>query len=391
MRGAGTRQLRLFCSLAFVAALGAPGVVRPADAQMPAPLPGGEGEPRGQDLYRAACTRCHGADGRGAEPSTVAFSEELPDFTYCSFATREPDSDWVAVAHDGGPVRGFSRMMPAFGEALTVEQIQAAIEHIRGFCPNRGWPRGELNFPRPLITEKAFPEDEFILESAIAVQGPGSVGNQIVYERRFGARNQVELTLPFGWRRGEPPAEQPGAQGEWVGGIGDIAIAVKRAMWHSLGSGSILSLTGEFILPTGNEEDGLGRGTVAFEPFLTYGQALPASTFFQFQGGVELPFDRDRAENEAFWRGVLGGSLAQGRWGRSWSPMVEVLAKRELVSGESTHWDLLPQLQATLNTRQHVMMNVGVRIPLDDTKARKTEVLFYFLWEWFDGGLFDGW
>lgn len=363
---------------------------RPAAAQTASteafPTPSGSAE-----LYRAACASCHGADGAGAEPSAVAFEEALPDFTECSFATREPDADWVAIAHEGGPVRGFSRMMPAFGAALSKDQLQRAMDHLRTFCGSDSWPRGELNLPRALVTEKAYPEDEAVLESAIAVQGAGSVQNQIVYERRFGARNQFEVVLPFGWATRGQAEGRPEGEDTWVGGIGDIALGVKRAMLHSLRSGSILSLAGEFILPTGNEADGLGKGTVVFEPFLSYGQLLPASSFFQFQGGVEIPFDTEKAENEAFWRATLGTSLVQGRWGRTWSPMVEVLAKRELAQGEPTHWDLLPQLQVTLNARQHVRLNVGVRIPLDDADVRSTEILFYFLWDWFDGGLSDGW
>jgi hypothetical protein len=77
--------------------------------------------------------------------------------------------------------------------------------------------------------------------------------------------------------------------------------------------------------------------------------------------------------------------------GRAWTPMVEVLAARELESGATTAWDLVPQVQVTLSKRQHIMANFGVRFPVTDSGARTTEVLFYVLWDWFDGGLFDGW
>lgn len=77
----------------------------------------------GQSLYDASCANCHGLDGNGLEPALLAFEEELPDFTDCDFAAREPDGDWIAVAHEGGPVRGFSEMMPAFRGALDEEQL----------------------------------------------------------------------------------------------------------------------------------------------------------------------------------------------------------------------------------------------------------------------------
>jgi hypothetical protein len=70
--------------------------------------------------------------------------------------------------------------------------------------------------------------------------------------------------------------------------------------------------------------------------------------------------------------------------------MIEVLGKAEIESGE-VDWDLLPQVQVSLNKRQHVLANVGVRFPVNDVEARDTQILFYVLWDWFDGGLLDGW
>jgi hypothetical protein len=78
-------------------------------------------------------------------------------------------------------------------------------------------------------------------------------------------------------------------------------------------------------------------------------------------------------------------------FGRTWTPMVELLAAREIVSGEPVLWDLVPQMQISLNTRQHLLLNIGVRTPLNARSGRQTRVLVYLLWDWFDGGLFDGW
>lgn len=342
------------------------------------------------EVYATACAACHGADGRGATATTVAFEEPLPDFTDCNFATREPDADWAAVSHEGGPARGFSAMMPAMGDALTDEEVEMALAYVRGFCPDRSWPRGELNLPRALVTEKAYPEDEAVFTVSAATEGPGVVMNEFVWERRFGARNQVELVVPFGFLDRTGGATDDVGDG-WTAGLGDIGVGLKRAIYHSLDSGTILSLGGEIFLPTGDEDDGFGKGTTVFEPFLSFGQILPAGGFIHLQGGLELPADRDVAQNEGFWRAAIGRSFTSGRWGRTWSPMVEVLGVRELVSGEPVHWDLVPQLQVTLNTRQHVMANIGLRIPMNDAETRQTELIVYLLWDWFDGGFFEGW
>jgi hypothetical protein len=339
--------------------------------------------PAGEALYRAACANCHGPDGRGAPPSTVVFSEPLPDFTDCSFATREPAADWAAIVHQGGPARAFARMMPAFGDALSDADIERVVRYVHDLCGSGGWPRGELNLPRALVTEKAFPEDEAVITAGGAIEGSGAVMSKLIYEHRLGARAQFEIVVPVS------AFDQGG--GDWTGGIGDIALGLKRAMFHSLSSGTIVSVSGEVVLPSGDADKGLGKGTVVVEPFLTAGQILPADFFVHTQIGVELPLDRSRAAEEVFLRGVLGKSVTQSRFGRTWSPMVEVLAARELVAGEGMQWDLVPEVQVTLSRRQHIMVNAGVRFPLTEATSRSTEFLFYFLWDWFDGGLVSGW
>ena len=118
----------------------------------------------GEQIFAAACAACHAADGTGSPKSVVGFDiangHSLPDFTDCATNTVEPIADWVAVAHEGGPIRGLDRHMPAFGRALTIEQIERTIKYLWSFCKDGSWPRGDLNFPRAFFTEKAFPENE---------------------------------------------------------------------------------------------------------------------------------------------------------------------------------------------------------------------------------------
>jgi hypothetical protein len=87
----------------------------------------------------------------------------------------------------------------------------------------------------------------------------------------------------------------------------------------------------------------------------------------------------------------VGKSLVEGEFGRTWSPIVEVLGARELAVGEPVLWDIVPQMQVTLSKRQHIMFNAGVRVPVNQRESRRVQVLTYFLWDWFDGGLLDGW
>ena len=336
----------------------------------------------GEELYRSGCATCHGPDGKGAVRAQLGFDNDLPDFTDCTFSTPEADSDWLAIIHQGGTVRAFSRRMPAFEDLLTDADIERLVGYLRTFCTNRTWPPGDLNLPRPLFTEKAFPENEALLTTNITSGTDATVENGFLYEHRIGARSQYEVNVPI------TVQSQDGA---WTNGLGDVTVAFKHVLFHDLGKGAILSAGAEALLPTGSEERGLGKGVTIFEPFVAFGKILPSDGFLQVHTGIELPTDTTKSAREAFARLALGKSFTQGAWGRSWSPMVELLVAHESGSDEPTLWDLAPQMQVTLSRRQHIMISGGIKIPLNERSDRGVEVATYFLWDWFDGGLFDGW
>ncbi|MFW6140616.1 MAG: c-type cytochrome [Acidobacteriota bacterium] len=344
----------------------------------------------GKEIFLLACANCHGPDGKGQPQSRVGFDIPLPDFTDCDFTSREPAPDFVAVAHQGGPVREFEKFMPAFGNVLSIEEITRAVEYVKAFCSDPDWPDGELNLPRAMFTEKAYPEDEAVLTFG-ANEDFDKISGEFVYEQRFGSRNQIEIVVPFGWSEMTLPNGVNPAT-DWTSNLGDLAVGVKRTLAHSLKSGSIFSAAAEVILPTGDEAQGFGKGTFVFEPFLSYGQILPSDFFLHSQLGAEFPAQSAKAETEAFFRLALGRTFTTGGWwGRAWSPMVELLASGELESGANIYWDIVPQIQVTLNTRQHIMFNIGVRIPGNFTSDRDIQVMAYLLWDWFDGGFLEGW
>jgi hypothetical protein len=340
--------------------------------------------PDARTTYSAACAACHGDDGRGRTASLVGFELALPDFTDCDFAAREPNSDWYAIAHRGGPARGFDPLMPAFGEALEPEEIAAALAHVRTFCADARWPRGELNLPRPLFTEKAYPEDEAVITTTFVGEGPDSISHEFLWEQRFGPLNQIEIKMPITRADlGEPEG--------WQSGAGDLAVGVKHTLSHSLERGAILSIGGELVLPTGDETRGFGKGSTVLEGFVLYGKMLPRDSFVQLQGIIESPTDSS-LDDELVARVAVGRTwTVDAPFGRTFTPMLEVLAARDLTSGATTQWDLAPQLQVSLNRRQHVLGALGIRQPITDRGNRPTEVVFYLLWDWFDGGVLEGW
>jgi mono/diheme cytochrome c family protein len=343
----------------------------------------------GQEIFVAACATCHGMDGKGSPPAVVGFDLPLPnghtfpDFTDCATNTVEPLGDWMAVAHRGGPVRALDRRMPAFGDALSDEQIERAIRYLWTFCDDSAWPRGDLNLPRAFFTEKAFPENESVWTTGVTTSGAKAVTNELLYEHRIGARWQYEIAVPSGASQAEPG-------GAWNRGLGDLEVALRRTLYARLDRGSIFAAGAAVTLPTGKEELGLGNGYTIYEPFAMWGQMVGGSGFVQVHTGYEFPSDRTLGQREGFVRTAVGYTLAQDKgFGRAWSPMLEVLAAKP--EDSSAEWDLVPQLQISLSKLQHVLLDVGVRVPVNEREERKPQLLVYLLWDWFDGGLFDFW
>ena len=278
--------------------------------------------------------------------------------------------------------------MPAFGSALSPAQIDAVVAYLRQFCTDAAWPRAELNLPRALATEKAFPEDETVLTSSFNARGAPGSDHELAYEQRLGKRSQLEIAIPFSFVQRD--------SGELTGGIGDIAAGLKQVLLSQLASdgshGQILSVQGEVALPTGDEAKGLGTGEAVFTAFAAYDVLLPAKAFVQLQAGVDVPRHTQKVPRTAFLRSAFGKSIAErDGYGRLWSPMLEVIGERDLERSSGTRWDVIPELQVTLSTRQHVRAALGYRIPVHTIEERPRQVMLYVLWDWFDGSLFEGW
>src|SRR5258708_6375427 len=146
-----------------------------------------------------------------------------------------------------------------------------------------------------------------------------------------------------------------------------MTVALKREMFSSLRTGSILSLQGGILLPTGDSKRGFGAGTTQFEPFGVFDQMVKENTFLQPQLGADLPVDTSIAPRSMFWRVAVGQAMAPDHMlGRLFSPMVEFLAVRDFKPGASTNWDVLPEMQITVSRRQHVRIGFGVRQAIED-------------------------
>jgi mono/diheme cytochrome c family protein len=344
----------------------------------------------GKEIFEAACAGCHGPDGKGQPQTILGFQPPatFPDFADCPTASPEADIQWKAIITDGGKARAFSRIMPAFGDALTGDQIDKVVAYLRGLCDGSGYALAEFNIPRPLFAEKAFPEKETVLTTVVNDDGTG-FQHTLLNEVRFGPRTNVEFTVPFSFRT-LPVAGAPQRQ-EWRGGIGDIAFEFKRRIYTNRKTRTLIAAASEFNFPTGSVASGSGVGLFYPEPFISVEQLLPGRSFYFSQHGMRLPAGSS-VPRRVFLRNGFGKTFAsQGGLGRTYSPMVEWLGQKDFAAGNRMQWDIAPQMQISISQRQHVRLNVGVRVPVNNYNNRPVQIAFYLLWDWFDGSLVEGW
>ena len=313
------------------------------------------------EMWGAWCARCHAQDGSGkiAEPTvTVA----PMDFTDCKLTTPEPDADWERAIAKGGPGVGLSPQMPAFEDSLTTAQISAFVSHIRGFCTERGWPSGNTNFPRPIVTEKAFPENEFLILPAISHDKEVEI--VALYEMRLGRRSMFEVAVPAVSVPGDPRA----------GGIGDLELSLKHTIFARADRPRIVSLGLDAVIPTGNEEKGLGHGTAFFEPFISAG-AMLRDWYLQTQLKVELPFDPAKAERAFVYNAYLGRDTSMAP--NTWTIGVEL-------NGENHEVSLTPQVRKGLTGTGALAMSIGAMLPVNEREERGVRWVGYLLWEFLE-------
>jgi hypothetical protein len=235
-----------------------------------------------------------------------------------------------------------------------------------------------------MFTEKAFPEDELLNQTSFNNSGPKSITSTSILEKRIGAQGQLELNLPISSIDG----------GAGIGthtGLGDVGIAYKHNLLADVDQGTIFSVLGEVVLPTGSAKQGLGTGTFSFETHALFAQLLgdyflQGDVFGAYPAGKGLP-------TEAHGNFAFGRTFAQDDgWGRSWSPQLEFLTTQEFMPGAKLQMDLVPQLQVSLSARQHILASIGERIPLNDRGPdRQPQLVFYIIWDWYDAGLLEGW
>lgn len=331
------------------------------------------------EMWTAWCARCHADDGSGKvnEPTVTVVPM---DFTDCQVTSREPDVDWERAIAKGGPGVGLSPQMPAFEDSLRADQITAFVSHMRSFCTEPGWPSGNANFPRPILTEKAFPEDEFVILPAVSHwdedPAPSITASSVtaVYERRVGKRSMIELAVPI---------VGTNSLTTWTRGIGDVAVGVKHALYARANSPRIFSVGLEAVLPTGDRFKDHGSGTTIFEPFISAG-AMLRDWYLQTEIKAEFPADRVHADRAFVYNAYLGRDT--GAAPNAWTLGVELNGEVTFPLLELSRRDvaLTPQVRKGLTGTGALAASLGVMLPLNNRESQGVRWVGYLLWEYLE-------
>ena len=227
----------------------------------------------------------------------------------------------MAVAHRGGPVRALDRRMPAFGDALSTDQIERAVKYLWTFCADPAWPRGDLNLPRAFFTEKAFPENETVWTTGVTASGAKAVENELVYEHRIGSRWQYELRIPFGGAAGS---------GRWpveTGARRRRGRAEAHALRQLRPRQHLRRRSRRASCRRARRTLGLGNGFTIYEPFAMWGQIVGSERIRPGAHRLRVPVGSHaaaRTRASCARRSATRSAQDQG-FGRAWSPMLEVL------------------------------------------------------------------
>lgn len=341
--------------------------------------PANAGDPaRGADIYGVNCVVCHGPAGAPDADSDLVKSLGVTPAVLSDalFNSREPASTWKVVITHGGPAMGFSEKMPAFGGGLTEQDIDDVLSYIKTLGGTHDYPDGSLNMFLPVRTKKAFPEDEWVWKQRYTEQdGDNAWKNTLEYEFRIGQRAQGILELTH---------EVEGSQQNF----GHLEPGIKYVLRHDQQAGFILAAAAQVAAPLN------GDANWEFLPYLALGKIL--SEKWTLQSSARLKLDlQDSDENSAEFASVV--HYVHTSYRRAIFPALEVVAEVPFERGsepdraDAVQFSIIPQARIGLNKRGNIALNAGVELPLNDADRYDWRAYLYLIWDFADGGFFDGW
>jgi len=114
------------------------------------------------------------------------------------------------------------------------------------------------------------------------------------------------------------------------------------------------------------------------------------------QSSARLKLDlEDSDASSAELAGII--HWVHSEWPRNFFPGLELVAEVPFERGtgslkeDAVQFSLLPQARIGLNKRGNIALNAGVELPVNETDRYDWRAYVYFIWDFADGGLFEGW
>ncbi|NNK38487.1 MAG: hypothetical protein HKP03_08400, partial [Xanthomonadales bacterium] len=205
--------------------------------------------------------------------------------------------------------------------------------------------------------------------------GDNAWKNTLEYEFRVGERFQGVLEVTH---------EVEGSESEF----GHFEPGFKYVLKHDRRKAYIFTLGAQVGVPlnSGAEWELL--------PYLAYGKILNDQWTFQGSGRLKLSLE-DSDHSSAEFAGIV--HWVHTDWPRRVFPALEMIAEVPFERGtgpgrkDAVQFSALPQVRIGLNKRGHVALNAGVEVPLNDRDRYDWRAYLYLIWDFADGGFFEGW
>jgi mono/diheme cytochrome c family protein len=319
----------------------------------------------GREVFERHCLECHGVDGKGTGKLAAALPVRPADLTDCKLTDEDPVLLGQGIIRHGGPHIGRSLAMPGFGTLLSDSDIADVAHYVRTLCADPDWVSRELDFPHPLITSKAFPEQHITVGGRFGRNGTNISEYMGTLDYRVNGLTSIAIMA-------RALSITPNI-GPTESGLGDTVLSVNRVLGFSTQYRTSASANLGLTLPTGNDRRGLGDGAFVFEPGLRAGVDWK-QVVVQVAGAVAVPAGTSNSSSQA------NVDVAIGRYFLP-TPRVQITPMIELntttrLSGSSsgeTQSAILPLLRVKW---MRWAVGIGVQLPITDARDFDVRPLF---------------
>ncbi|MCI0506277.1 MAG: cytochrome c [Gammaproteobacteria bacterium] len=91
-------------------------------------------EETGEALYKTYCSQCHGIKGDGMGVNVRDMAVQPRDHTDRVAMSSRSDADLFKVVKEGGQAISKSVLMPAWAGAISDDEINSLVKHMRVLC-----------------------------------------------------------------------------------------------------------------------------------------------------------------------------------------------------------------------------------------------------------------